>query len=182
MKSGNNTEFKGDLPFVIDETSNVWQESPYYVEQVFKDPMYGLPIVTRIGIIPKRIDEVDKYHMIKKVKIPENKFVIKEEPFKIKYFRSEISTQSQVNEFRLNEGQKPLVLTTKDLAKKSGYSIIDSRMLSYSTKYEPDDVWSWNPLKDYKVGAQSDNDTWIVEKYKQIVILKNWLRKTLSPI
>ena len=176
----NNIQFEGDLPFIIDETSDSWTESNYYVEQTFRDPMYGLPIITRIGIIPKRIEGKEGYNIIKKIKIPENKFIIKEEPFKIKYFKFEIPTQSQVNEFRLSEAQMPLSLTKKELAKKSGYSIIDSRMLTYSVKYDPDDVWSWDPLKDYKVGAQEDNSIWIAEKNKQLAILKDWLKKAGS--
>ncbi len=176
--SDGDIEFEGDLPFVIDETSKVWRESSYYVEQTFRDPMYGLPIVTRIGISPKSIENVEGHHIIKKIKLPENKYVIKEEPFKIKYFRSEEPTQSEVNDFKLGRAQNQL--TTNELAKKSGYSIIDSRLLSYSTKYTPDDVWSWDPLKDYKVGAQSDNAIWISKKSEQIAILKDWLRKTGS--
>lgn len=179
-KTKNNVSFEGNLPFVIDESSSVWHESPYYVEQIFKDPMYGLPIVTRIGIYPKRIEGAEGHHIIKKIKFPENRYVVKEEPFKIKYFRSEISSQSQVNEFRLNEAQKPFRLDANDLIKKSGYAFIDPRMLAYSSKYEPDDVWSWDPMKDYKVGAQSDNNTWNNEKNRQIAILKDWLKKAGS--
>lgn len=173
--------FDGDLPFVIDESvKDSRGESNYYVEQIFRDPMYGLPIVTRIGIIPKRIKGAEGQNIIKKIRLPENKFVVKEEPFKVKYFRSEVPSQSQVNDFRLSEAQKPQPLNSKDLARKSGYSIIDSRMLSYSVKYNPDDVWSWDPLKDYKVGAQKDNDIWVAEKNRQTAELKEWLRKAGS--
>ena len=56
-KPTNDIEFEGDLPFVIDETSDHWSESFYYVEQTFRDPAYGLPIVTRIGIIPRELKE-----------------------------------------------------------------------------------------------------------------------------
>ena len=80
-------QFEGDLPFVIDETSDSWTESYHYVEQTFRDGMYGLPIVTRIGIIPKRIEGKEGYNIIKRIEIPPNMFVVKEEPFKVKYFK-----------------------------------------------------------------------------------------------
>jgi hypothetical protein len=172
--------FQGDLPFVIDESSDIWNESDYYVEQTFKDPMYGLPIVTRIGIFPKGIEGVEGLNIIKKIKKETTKYAIKEEQYKIKYFRSEIGAQSQLTEFVMIEAQKPQSLSKKELAKKSGYSIIDPRTFVYSVKYDPDDVWSWDPLKDYKVGASSDNDKWIAEKNKQISILKEWLIKAGS--
>jgi hypothetical protein len=179
-KTKNDIQFEGDLPFVIDETSSSTGYSEYYVEQIFKDPMYGLPIVTRIGISPKRIQGAEGANIIKKIKLPENKFIVKEEPLKIKYFKSQVPAQSQVNDFRLAQAQNPQPLQASELAKKSGYSIIDSRMLSYSIKYTPDDVWSWDPLVDYKVGAQQDNDKWIDEKNRQMAGLKEWLRKAGS--
>ena len=49
-----NFEFEGNLPFVIDESSKEYETSHHYVEQIFKDPKYGLPIVTRIGIAYKK--------------------------------------------------------------------------------------------------------------------------------
>jgi hypothetical protein len=180
IKTKDDINFEGDLPFIIDETSDSWIESHHYVEQIFKDPMYGLPIVTRIGIIPKRIEGVHGQNIIKRIQIPKTIYDIDEEPFKIKFFKSEVPTQSQITEFRMSEAQGPISLTTRSVGKKSGYSAIDSRMLSYSAKYKPDDVWTWNPLKDYKVGAEKDNDIWLAEKNKQIAILKEWLRKAGS--
>ncbi len=181
IKTDRDIKFEGDLPFIIDENDNDnASESNYYVEQVFKDGMYGLPIVTRIGIFPKTIKGAEGQHIIKKMKMAENKYSIKEEQFKIKFFKSELPSQSHINEFRMNDAQKPMKLSAKDLSKKSGYSIIDSRMLTSNIKYNPEDVWSWDPLTDYKVGAEKDNDIWTFEKNKQMSILKDWLKKSGS--
>lgn len=187
LKRKDGIYFEGELPFIIDESSNSAGLSSYYVEQIFKDPMYGLPIITRIGERYSLLDRVivgpQSYQSktVKKVLLPENKYAIKEEPFKIKFFRSELPSQSQTNDFRISDAQIPSqFISTNDLIKKSGYSIIDSRTFVYPIKYNPDDVWSWDPLKDYKVGAQVDNDVWAAEKNKQITFLKDFLRKTGS--
>lgn len=173
-------KFEGELPFVIDNTKESYLESKHYVEQIFRDSVYGLPIVTRIGILPKRIKGAEGHNIIKKIRLPENKYVIKEEPFRIKYFKTGMPLQTQIDEFKISEAQKSQPFVKNELLKKSGYALIDSRLLSYSLKYDPEDVWSWNPLTDYKVGAQEDNEIWTNEKNRQMAILKEWLKKSGS--
>jgi len=188
---GGDIEFIGDVPFVIapylakggkivrekatytvhPSTLPRQTTSHYYVEQIFSDEQYGLPIVTRIGIIPNKVN-------ITKFRVPEDKYVIKDEPYRIEYFKGKLPKQNTLIEFKMNMAQMPMTLNKSDLVLKSGYSIIDPRMLKYNLKYEPDDVWTWDPLEDRKAGmTKKDIATWTQEKEKIKMMLQEKLKK-----
>jgi len=153
IKHGNDITFEGNLPFVIDETKKGYTISHYYVEQIFKDPKYGLPIITRIGIIPKRIPGAEGPNIITKIPFPKEEFETKEEQLKIQYFKNTMPEQSESFEFKINKLQQRQKPSQIAIIKKSGYAFLDSRSMNYKIKYEPDDVWTWDPTKDYKAGT-----------------------------
>jgi hypothetical protein len=172
------TNLAVELPFIIDETSDSIDTSNYY-------KIIYVSLKTTNGgkfnlQMPVGCTSQEKYNKLHKIVLPPTIFEVKEEPFKIKYFRSEYPSQSEVDEFKINSQQTTLKIHKNDVRNKSGYAAIDDRVLAYKNKYDPDDVWSWSPLTDYKAGAENDNALWVAEKNRQMTYLTEWLRKVGS--
>lgn len=190
-KVNGNIIFSGEVPFIIDYNDNkTVSESYHYVEQIFKESLHGLPIITRIGIIPKirKINEpiteigpqLRTTGAVYKISPNPHTYIIKEEAYDIKYFMNKMPIQSQTNEMKIKSDQRSIIPSKDDISTKSGYSFIDPRMLYSTVKFKPDDVWTWNPLKDAGAGAQDDNEYWLSKKREQLQILNEWVKKAGS--
>ena len=124
--------------------------------------------------------QVEKTAHIQKIKPPRVDTDIKEELLRIEYFKNNMPVQSETIDFKMSHMQN-LPLNKEILAKKGAYALLDARPFkSRGVKYDPDDVWSWDPLKDKKVGAQRDNELWVAEKNAQLAQLREWLKKSGS--
>jgi hypothetical protein len=170
------------LPFIIDESSSSSMVSKYYVEQMFRDSRYGMPIVTRIGIVPKRINQeklknATGFSLVKKIKQPIESLVTNKEHLRIKYFQSTMDTMTEVERF----GDENII-TTDMIKSKGAYALLDSRetVLKQGLKYDPPSVWEWNPKKDKKSKAEMDTKVWEAYKQTKIVFIKHWLQKAGS--
>lgn len=283
--SGDDIVFHGNLPFIIDESLTTYSVSKYYVEQIFKDPKYGMPIITRIGVfnreyqptnvvpeIPRKmvanvdhtnhlirasrvshansdnynnpvieelmerfkdnysnygtdeksvqarrnrikfakflyiqslnvqsLNTMDEYNetvqyyqkldQIKSIEnaevktynrtiqFPKQLYLINDEPYRIRYFKDKnIEKQERLYSFDVDEAQGKHTITVEQVVNQAGYSIIDPRTIKSLLKYETSDIWNWDPLSDYKAGAQEDADLWNAEKNRQKKILSDILK------
>lgn len=182
IRTRNGIIFKGDVPFKIDERSidevrdRFTIVSKYYIEQTFRDSKYGMPFTVKIGIIPKKGLKTDK-HFITKEQIPSETFVTNKEKVRIEYYQGKRASQSETIEMNTMEMQGDMKITKTDISKKGGYALLDSRTVkpTMGLKYDPQDVWSWNPKKDRKAGAQEDAKLWESEKQKKLAHVKKWL-------
>ncbi len=194
--------FEGDVPFKVNYDSNRSITSNYYVEQTFRDSKYGMPIVCRIGIQPKKYQNVRR-SLIKQIEIEESEekrkeliqklnglhlqsnivqkmpapietFVTNNERTRIEYYLNKKKSQSEASNIRLGKA-----VNQREILEKGGYALLDSRSVVgiKGLKYDPVDVWSWDPLKDRKAKAQNDSKVWNVEKNKLLALLKEQLQK-----
>lgn len=92
-----------------------------------------------------------------------------------KYFKNLMKDQNEIDYFQLYQMEN--IKIDKDTAfNKGSYSLLDSHDLINELKYDPADVWLWDPLKDKKAKAQKDANQW--KKEKQFII--NELKKSLK--
>lgn len=168
--------FEGSVPFVIDENSDNYDESIYYVEQVYKDKKYGLPIIFRIGVDIEKViagcvrvethDEIVRKYNIN-VELELNN----------RYFKNIMNEQTEIDYFELKKLENYSINKTNILT-NGAYSMLDSHdFLNDELKYDPADVWEWDPLKDYKSNAKSDVNIWNDEKHFILTELKKSLKE-----
>lgn len=173
--------FEGSVPFVIEENSNKYMESYYYVEQVYKDKKYGLPIVFKIGV------NIDK-PVCGCLKIETHEEIIRKYNINVemeltnKYFKGLMSSQSETDYFELQKLEN-YSIDRNNILTSGAYSLLDSHnLLNEDLKYDPDekktwdDVWLWDPARDYKANAKDDANMW--EKEKKFILEE--LKKALK--
>ncbi len=175
----NKIVFTGSVPFIIDEYSDIYTESHNYVEQIYKDYKYGLPISVKIGIF---INKNSLISVNEKRIIASQTIDIETEQLTNDFFKNKTDEQTETYEF-LSLKLQHLIVTKMDILKKGSYAFLDSRNITKESKlkYEPkDDVWEWDPIKDKKARAYKDADLWYKTRSELIIKIRESLIKNGS--
>ena len=125
-----------------------------------------MPIVTRIGIMPKstkgkigpKFHAYEGYNLIKKMPVPIESFVTNKERLRIDYYLNKTNAQNETADLAKVHANQP---THNTFVNKGAYALLDNRSVVQGLKYtgtdgKPVDVWSWDPKKDRKAKAQAD--------------------------
>jgi hypothetical protein len=161
-------EFVTETPFRVDYNSEYNAYSKYYVEQIYKDSKYGMPIVCKIGILPRSNTEVQ-------IDVPIETLITNKERIRLEYYLNKREKQSEVEYIRPESNQVNMI-TNKDIINKGGYALLDTRKTAKSKemKFDPyDDVWIWVPFIENKKKMDGGDKQ---EKQKKDLV-EMWMNK-----